>query len=32
METTTDAADPCVRMWSPACQAVALLLGPYAEV
>jgi predicted transcriptional regulator YheO len=32
METTTNAADPCVRMWSPACQAVALLLGPYAEV
>jgi predicted transcriptional regulator YheO len=24
--------DPRVRMWAPACQAVALLLGPYAEV
>jgi predicted transcriptional regulator YheO len=29
---TADGADPRVRMWSPACQAVALLLGPYAEV
>lgn len=24
--------DPRVRMWAPVCQAVALLLGPYAEV
>ncbi|WP_354644483.1 helix-turn-helix transcriptional regulator [Kitasatospora camelliae] len=24
--------DPRVRMWTPVCQAVALLLGPYAEV
>jgi predicted transcriptional regulator YheO len=27
-----DSDDPRVRMWSPVCQAVALLLGPYAEV
>ncbi len=27
-----DSADPRVRAWAPACQAVALLLGPYAEV
>jgi D-arginine utilization repressor len=27
-----DGGDPRVRLWSPACQAVALLLGPYAEV
>ncbi|GGO97839.1 helix-turn-helix transcriptional regulator [Wenjunlia tyrosinilytica] len=32
MEISEDSADPRVRMWSPACQAVALLLGPYAEV
>jgi D-arginine utilization repressor len=32
VETTTDAPDHRVRTWSPACQAVALLLGPYAEV
>jgi D-arginine utilization repressor len=25
-------ADPRVQLWGPACQAVALLLGPYAEV
>ncbi|MER5865176.1 PAS domain-containing protein [Kitasatospora sp. NPDC002040] len=24
--------DPRVRLWGPVCQAVALLLGPYAEV
>ncbi|MFE2913770.1 transcriptional regulator [Kitasatospora indigofera] len=24
--------DPRVRMWAPVCQAVVLLLGPYAEV
>src|SRR5262245_39878289 len=27
-----EGADPRVRMWAPVCQAVALLLGPYAEV
>ncbi|MFD7092402.1 transcriptional regulator [Streptomyces sp. NPDC059896] len=27
-----DEADPRVRAWSPVCEAVALLLGPYAEV
>ncbi|MFJ1598726.1 transcriptional regulator [Streptomyces sp. NPDC088261] len=27
-----DQDDPRVRLWSPVCQAVALLLGPYAEV
>ncbi|MEV4165854.1 helix-turn-helix transcriptional regulator [Nonomuraea dietziae] len=32
METTPDGADPRVRAWAPACQAIALLLGPYAEV
>ncbi|WP_329454326.1 helix-turn-helix transcriptional regulator [Streptomyces sp. NBC_01497] len=32
METVEDGADPRVRMWSPACRAIALLLGPYAEV
>ena len=32
METVQDATDPRVGMWSPVCQAVALLLGPYAEV
>ncbi|MFJ1707492.1 transcriptional regulator [Kitasatospora sp. NPDC088346] len=25
-------SDPRVRMWAPVCQAVAALLGPYAEV
>jgi predicted transcriptional regulator YheO len=32
METTQNSSDPRVRLWSPACQAVALLLSPYAEV
>lgn len=32
METAAESPDPRVAMWSPACQAVALLLGPYAEV
>jgi predicted transcriptional regulator YheO len=32
METTAGDADPRVRTWSPVCQAIALLLGPYAEV
>jgi D-arginine utilization repressor len=32
METTADSADPRVQAWSPVCQAIALLLGPYAEV
>ncbi|MEW1658863.1 MULTISPECIES: PAS domain-containing protein [unclassified Streptomyces] len=32
METVDEGPDPRVRMWEPACQAVALLLGPYAEV
>ncbi|MEY9963587.1 putative transcriptional regulator YheO [Streptacidiphilus sp. MAP12-16] len=32
METAVEIPDPRVAMWSPACQAVALLLGPYAEV
>src|SRR5688500_8905981 len=32
METTADGADPRVRAWAPVCQAIALLLGPYAEV
>ncbi|MFF3763183.1 transcriptional regulator [Streptomyces sp. NPDC001922] len=27
-----DHPDPRVRLWAPVCQAVALLLGPYAEV
>lgn len=27
-----NATDPRVRAWAPVCQAVALLLGPYAEV
>ncbi|WP_328385066.1 PAS domain-containing protein [Streptomyces sp. NBC_00400] len=27
-----EARDPRVRMWAPVCQAVARLLGPYAEV
>ncbi|MFF1905207.1 transcriptional regulator [Kitasatospora sp. NPDC058218] len=29
---TTATPDPRVRTWAPVCQAVALLLGPYAEV
>ncbi|WP_457031906.1 helix-turn-helix transcriptional regulator [Kitasatospora sp. P5_F3] len=29
---TKSAEDPRVRMWGPVCEAVALLLGPYAEV
>jgi predicted transcriptional regulator YheO len=32
METVQAGPDPRVQMWSPACHAVALLLGPYAEV
>ncbi|NYI04717.1 helix-turn-helix transcriptional regulator [Allostreptomyces psammosilenae] len=32
MEMVGDDADPRVRAWSPACRAVAALLGPYAEV
>jgi predicted transcriptional regulator YheO len=32
METVRDGLDQRVTMWSPVCQAVALLLGPYAEV
>jgi predicted transcriptional regulator YheO len=32
METVQDGLDQRVTMWSPVCQAVALLLGPYAEV
>ncbi|WP_431676833.1 helix-turn-helix transcriptional regulator [Kitasatospora sp. KL5] len=28
----TEPTDPRVRLWGPVCQAVALLLGPYAEV
>jgi predicted transcriptional regulator YheO len=32
METTADSADSRVQAWSPVCQAIALLLGPYAEV
>jgi D-arginine utilization repressor len=32
METVQESADPRVVMWSPVCRAVALLLGPYAEV
>jgi predicted transcriptional regulator YheO len=32
METTAGGADPRVQVWSPVCQAIALLLGPYAEV
>ncbi|MGW6918216.1 helix-turn-helix transcriptional regulator [Kitasatospora sp. NPDC054939] len=32
METGADPADPRIATWAPACQAVALLLGPYAEV
>ncbi|GAA2792529.1 PAS domain-containing protein [Kitasatospora sp. CM 4170] len=29
---TPETPDPRVQAWSPVCQAVALLLGPYAEV
>ncbi|MEV7778357.1 PAS domain-containing protein [Kitasatospora sp. NPDC088351] len=29
---TEETTDPRVRTWSPVCQAVALLLGPYTEV
>ncbi|MFI9330433.1 transcriptional regulator [Kitasatospora sp. NPDC052868] len=29
---TAETPDPRVQAWSPVCQAVALLLGPYAEV
>jgi predicted transcriptional regulator YheO len=32
MGSVGEGVDPRVRMWAPACQAVALLLGPYAEV
>ncbi|MEV4755170.1 PAS domain-containing protein [Micromonospora sp. NPDC049559] len=32
METVGDESDPRVRGWAPVCRAVALLLGPYAEV
>lgn len=32
MQAITDRTDPRVGTWSPVCQAVALLLGPYAEV
>ncbi|MCX4514554.1 PAS domain-containing protein [Streptomyces sp. NBC_01619] len=32
MSDVEDGADPRVRQWAPVCQAVALLLGPYAEV
>ncbi|MGV9302485.1 helix-turn-helix transcriptional regulator [Nonomuraea sp. NPDC003727] len=32
MEMVADDADPRVRTWAPVCQAIALLLGPYAEV
>ncbi|MFF7633222.1 transcriptional regulator [Kitasatospora sp. NPDC008050] len=32
MEETAETTDPRVRLWAPVCQAVALLLGPYAEV
>lgn len=32
MGDTEEAQDPRVRMWAPVCQAVARLLGPYAEV
>ncbi|MEU9131506.1 PAS domain-containing protein [Kitasatospora sp. NPDC048540] len=32
MELDESIPDPRVRLWSPVCQAVALLLGPYAEV
>lgn len=29
---TSETPDPRLRAWAPVCQAVALLLGPYAEV
>ncbi|WP_328793080.1 MULTISPECIES: helix-turn-helix transcriptional regulator [unclassified Streptomyces] len=32
MSGTEAGHDPRLRMWGPVCQAVALLLGPYAEV
>ncbi|MFG2387088.1 helix-turn-helix transcriptional regulator [Streptomyces avermitilis] len=32
MGTVKEAGDPRVRMWAPVGQAIALLLGPYAEV
>jgi predicted transcriptional regulator YheO len=32
MRRAETATDPRVRQWGPACRAVALLLGPYAEV
>ncbi|MFI6448075.1 transcriptional regulator [Kitasatospora sp. NPDC050543] len=32
MGKSNDHQDPRVLMWAPVCQAVALLLGPYAEV
>jgi predicted transcriptional regulator YheO len=32
MESVNRAGDPRVQRWEPVCRAVALLLGPYAEV
>ena len=32
MEKAEETLDPRVRRWAPVCRAVALLLGPYAEV
>lgn len=32
MDPIVDGDDPRVRMWTPACQAIALLLSPHAEV
>ncbi|MFG2860838.1 transcriptional regulator [Streptomyces sioyaensis] len=32
MESMEENSDPRVRTWAPVCRAVALLLGPYAEV
>ncbi|MFD6940400.1 transcriptional regulator [Streptomyces goshikiensis] len=32
MGETEELPDPRIRTWGPVCQAVALLLGPYAEV
>ncbi|MFI6449544.1 transcriptional regulator [Kitasatospora sp. NPDC050543] len=32
MGNPEESHDPRVRMWAPVCRAVALLLGPYAEV
>ncbi|MFD9123818.1 transcriptional regulator [Kitasatospora sp. NPDC059571] len=32
MGTADDTTDERLRLWTPVCQAVALLLGPYAEV